>query len=304
MELLTRSYDKHWNRIVYLCVNRQDDLSTTINDPLTCKIVLIHRGNMELSCHHETIQVTAPALLFLNHEDKIELEQSDVGDCDVVYFRPEVISDGLQYDVLKGETDPDSITTLQDRYLLNAFYEFGKQVTKVRPLNAGSLHIVQSLLNRIESELIEQRDGFWPCRSRSYFLELLFFVDRNDQTDVMERTLSVELHCQKESLELVQNIMTYMNEHISKKITLNELTKRFGVNRNRLNDVFGQAMNKTAMQYLMQMRLKLSTLMLKNTEIPIEEVAYRVGFQDASYFSNKFKATYGSSPLQYRKQHL
>ena len=305
MELLTRSYDKEWNRIVYLYVNRQDDLFTYINDPMTCKIALIYKENIVVFCNKKKIHVTAPALLFLNHEDEIEYEKSDILDCDVIYFRPEVISDALQYYVLKGETDDtNSITTLQDRYLLNAFYEFGKMVTKVLLLNSGSLLIVQSLFNHIERELIEQIDGFWPCRSRSYFLELLFFIDRNYQTELMEKTLSIELTAQKESFELVQKVITYMNENISEKITLSELTKRFGINRNSLNEVFVKTINKTALQYLLQMRLKLSTLLLKNTEIPIEEVAYRIGFKDASYFSKTFKSTYSSTPLQYRKGFL
>jgi AraC-like DNA-binding protein len=33
----------------------------------------------------------------------------------------------------------------------------------------------------------------------------------------------------------------------------------------------------------------------------IAEVAYACGFNDSNYFSDKFKRTYGMSPLQYSK---
>lgn len=304
MELFTRSYDRDWNRIVHLFVNRQDDLHTTIHDSLTCKIVLIDKESIDIRCNHKKLHVLAPALLFLNHEDSVQLEKQPAA-CDVLYFRPEVINESLQYDTLKGETEAaHRIPILQDRYLLNAFYEFGKTITKVMLLNAGSLPIVQSLFQYIERELIEQRDGFWPCRSRSYFLELLFFIDRNYQADVMEKTLSIEMTEQKESLERVQQVISFMSEHISEKITLQDLTKRFGTNRNRLNEMFMETMNQTAIQYLIQMRMKLSALLLQNTEVPVEEVAYRVGFQDPAYFSKTFKASYDCTPSQYRKQFL
>lgn len=302
MELLTRSYDKNWNRIVHLYVNRDDDLKTTIDDPTTCKAVLIESGNLLLQCNEREITITAPALLFLNHEDRITVRRAHALDCDVIYFRPEVINDTLQYDALQGQPNQSaSMTAVQDRYLLNAFYEFGKPINKVLPLLPGPLQIVRSLFRHIETELTEQKDGFWPCRSRSYFLELLFFIDRNNHTDEVQKTLSWEITSQKESLDAVQQVIAFMNEHIAEKVTLADLTRKFGLNRNRLNELFVKATKRTAIQYLQHMRLELSALLLQNTEIPVEEVAYRTGFQDPSYFAKSFKAAYHMTPLHYRK---
>lgn len=302
MELLTRSYDRNWNRIVYLYVNRNDDLSTTIHDTATCKIAFIKEGSLALHINESAVAVTAPALLFLNHEDRITVNRKLNLKCDVIYFKPEVINDTLQYDVLSGESQVQtSMTTVQDRYLLNAFYAFGKPITKKMPLQPGSQPILDSLFQHIEHELIEQKDGFWPCRSRSYFLELLFFIDRNNQTDDRQKSLAREITSQQTSLNLVQNVIAYMTEQISEKITLGDLTRRFGINRNRLNELFLAATNRTAIQYLLHMRLELSALLLQNTEVPVEEVAYRTGFQDPSYFARTFKSRYHTTPLQFRK---
>lgn len=303
MELYTKSYDKEWNRIVHLSVKRQDDFQTHVNDTNTCKLVLAKTGNGVILCNHKKIHIIAPALLFFNHKDRVENERNNNFECDIIYFKPEVINDELQYDVLSGRTDYEGgITTIQDRYLLNDFYTYGKETTKIMLLQAETLIAIQYLYGNIERELLEQKDGFWPCRSRSFFLELLFYIDRQRQTGMMECVITKSMLSQKESFETVRRILAYMNENISEKTTLTELTKKFGINRNRLNEMFTETTGYTAMQCLLQMRLKLAVLMLRNTELPIEEIAFRIGFRDISYFTKTFKASFSLTPSRYRKE--
>jgi len=303
MELYTRSYDKEWNRIVHLYVKRKDDLKTHINDPGTCKLVLVKKGNGVMTCNNMKLHVIAPALLFFNHEDRVENEKINNFDCDIIYFRPEVINDELQYDVLTGRSDYTyGISTLQDRYLIKEFYTYDNKITKIMLLHEEALIAVQHLFRNIEKELLDQKDGYWPCRSRSFFIELLFYIDRQRQAVVSDKDISALMLTQKEDFETVRMILAYMNENISKKITLTELTRKFGINRNRLNEVFNESTGKTALQCLTQMRLNLAALLLKNTELPVEEIAFRVGFNDVSYFAKTFKSLFNLSPSQYRAE--
>ncbi len=118
----------------------------------------------------------------------------------------------------------------------------------------------------------------------------------------MESDITTLMLSQQETFETVRKILAYMNQNISRKLTLTELTKKFGINRNRLNELFTETTGKTAMQCLLQRRLKLAALMLKNTELPIEEIAFRVGFKDISYFTKTFKVSFRLTPSQYRKE--
>lgn len=303
MELYTGSYDREWNRIVYLFVKRQDDLKMHINDGDTCKLVLVKAGNGVIICNQKKIHIIAPALLFFNHEDRIESKSGNHLECDTIYFKPEVINAELQYDVLTQETDYEGkITTLQDRYLLSEFYPYGEEISKILLLQEEALIAIQYLYQNIEAELLEQKDGYWPCRSRSFFLELLFYIDRLRQSSMKESGITSLMLSQKETFETVRCILAYMNENISERITLATLTQKFGINRNRLNEMFTESTGKTAMQCLLQMRLKLAALMLKNTELPIKEIAYRTGFCDLSYFTKTFKTSFGFTPSRYRKE--
>lgn len=65
--------------------------------------------------------------------------------------------------------------------------------------------------------------------------------------------------------------------------------------------VFKEAYGITPYQYLLQKKLTLAKMMLKDTRLPIKEIAENLGFQDNHYFSSFFKKQTGTSPQQYRK---
>jgi len=54
------------------------------------------------------------------------------------------------------------------------------------------------------------------------------------------------------------------------------------------------------MKYFTQMRMQLASILLRDTEIPILEVAFKVVYSDAAYFSRAFKLYCGTSPSEYR----
>ena len=50
----------------------------------------------------------------------------------------------------------------------------------------------------------------------------------------------------------------------------------------------------------MTLRMDLAKVMLTNTELPINEIASRVGYPDAGYFAKIFKHVTGKTPSLYR----
>ena len=58
----------------------------------------------------------------------------------------------------------------------------------------------------------------------------------------------------------------------------------------------------TTQQYAMKIRLTHASNLLKNnTDMPVSEVAFRCGFEDATSFSRAFRRKYGISPSKYRE---
>lgn len=140
-----------------------------------------------------------------------------------------------------------------------------------------------------------QNDGFWPCRSRSYIIELLSFISSytvaNDKSRVSDTINN----------QLVSEVIQYLNEHIGDKISLEDIVKEFSVNRNLLNDSFIKETSMTCMNYLAKLRINLAQIMLAETELQIGEIAGRVGYPDANYFIKVFKKQTGITPSAYRE---
>ena len=144
-----------------------------------------------------------------------------------------------------------------------------------------------------QKELTEQRDGFWPCRSRSYLMELLFYIVYT----FVEASPDNEVSPEQDDFS---KIAEYLNEHIDEPITVETVTKKFAINRNKLNDIFMKQASMTCHDYLLNLRLDLAKVMLTNTELPINEISSRVGYPDANYFAKLFKNVTGRTPSQYR----
>ena len=300
MKLYTTDNDPSWKRTVFLYTSRDDDALSQINNEDTCKIIYFCSGTGIAESSGKSFVICSPELICLTPDKKFSLIENNNLKSKVLYFKPEVINDILTYDKLNSGALKDTIgtTIYQDFSLLKAFYVIDKPVEYIFRLTPFSAKKIDSLFDNIDSELTLQYDGFWPCRSRSFFIELLFFISYSlTKENVMS---DAEMLCNES--RLVQEIICYLNEHLSDKIVLSDLSKRFAVNRNKLNEEFHNATGLTCMEYLMKIRLQLSSIMLKDTELPISEIAARIGYVDTNYFIKVFKKSYKITPAQYRKK--
>jgi AraC-like DNA-binding protein len=66
--------------------------------------------------------------------------------------------------------------------------------------------------------------------------------------------------------------------------------------------VFRSVTGTTPHQYLIGARLRLAVRMLLDTQLPVTQIAYDVGFQDLSNFVNTFRRVIGCSPGAYRRR--
>ncbi|HKL20044.1 MAG TPA: helix-turn-helix transcriptional regulator, partial [Halalkalibaculum sp.] len=54
--------------------------------------------------------------------------------------------------------------------------------------------------------------------------------------------------------------------------------------------------------YIRMMRLERASQLIAQDWGNVSEIAYKVGFQDAKYFSKLFKQTFGSTPTEYAEE--
>lgn len=89
----------------------------------------------------------------------------------------------------------------------------------------------------------------------------------------------------------------YMEEDIS----LNKAANAANVSANHFSALFSQNMGQTFIEYLTSLRMNKAKEYLRCTGMRSSEIAGRVGYKDAHYFSYLFKKTQGMTPSDYRK---
>lgn len=57
----------------------------------------------------------------------------------------------------------------------------------------------------------------------------------------------------------------------------------------------------TIIDYLTDIRIAAAKQMLENSDLMVKEIAEKVGYQEASYFTRVFKKNTGVSPAEYRR---
>lgn len=98
-------------------------------------------------------------------------------------------------------------------------------------------------------------------------------------------------------------ILDYINEHLPEKLTLQQISDTFFLNRNYICNLFKKELNCTFSQYLTDLRLKKACALLTKTSMTINEISTQCGFSDEFYFNKVFKKSEGISPGVYRHLH-
>ena len=297
MNLYTECFWDDWDRIVDIYPERCTDLPEYINDDDTYKIILLEKGILQINCNGTSIEIKAPALIMLSEKDKIDYHIMQSIKAYVLFFKPSVIRDEFSFDRIDaGEFDNTIGQVIYQDYILIRIFSQKKNINdRVISLPLNGLKRLKELFTSAEAELKTQRDGFWPCRSRSYLMELLYFVFYSYIEVAPESDDSIPTE-QNEFSKIVE----YLNEHIEESITIDTLTKEFVINRNKLNDLFMKQSSMTCLNYLLNLRIDLAKILLTKTEIPITEISSRVGYPDSNYFTKVFRKSVGMTPSKYR----
>jgi AraC-like DNA-binding protein len=81
-----------------------------------------------------------------------------------------------------------------------------------------------------------------------------------------------------------------------------ELCEVLKMSRSHVHRKLVENLNLSCSEFIKQVRLEKAKELLSQTDHAIHEIAYKVGFSDANYFSRIFSGAYGISPTQHRQQ--
>lgn len=103
-----------------------------------------------------------------------------------------------------------------------------------------------------------------------------------------------------EKSELLEQLLAYVEQHLSERITLSDAAHQFFVSESTITQLFRKKMGVSFYRFITQRRL-ITAKSLIEKGISLNHVAAQSGFGDYSVFYRAFKQEYGISPRQFRK---
>ena len=112
----------------------------------------------------------------------------------------------------------------------------------------------------------------------------------------------LEVGKQSKATKDISFIKHYLETYYHESIQLEDLASMTHLSRFYISHSFKKEIGMSPMEYLIDIRIKESKILLRTTYYSISQVADIVGFTTPTYFSKQFRKSTGISPTDYREQ--
>jgi len=138
----------------------------------------------------------------------------------------------------------------------------------------------------------------------SFFARILWKLNEGTQAAIsagMEESKQENVHHDGNSL-IIQRACEFIRHHNGIAFTVEEVAAYAYVSSSHLMRLFRTEMKSTVMEYALQQRFSVAEAWLKNSEMPIKQIASELGYSHAPQFNRIFKQIHGISPTEFRRQ--
>jgi AraC-like DNA-binding protein len=98
----------------------------------------------------------------------------------------------------------------------------------------------------------------------------------------------------------MDQVMQFLLENRFRQVSLEEASEKANLSKEAFCRFFKLRTRKTFTQYLQHLRINEAQKLLQETDMGISEIAFRVGFENLSYFNRSFKSITGKTPREFR----
>lgn len=196
-------------------------------------------------------------------------------------------------------------------YLLDKVIAFSFCATALGPANtAANVKISDLTLHgrdwryvwALAGSLVLIWAGFMFWLLRQYTQNLIAGVKKKLQKGrplMAYQQLSIEPHKDREKTLLLQYIA---KEYANPELSVESAVATLGINRTKINDILKKELGFTFTAYVNKLRLtEAARLLSEKDETSVADIAYRVGYNNVTYFNKLFKSEYGYAPKTFKK---
>ncbi|MDK2811668.1 MAG: two-component system, response regulator YesN, partial [Petroclostridium sp.] len=239
----------------------------------------------------------------------------------------------LKYKLYQGKNEIIDIDDIEPQSKELYYYDSEKEKLLINNLKVGQQREVEILIDELFQEILDNRNVSYTyvqqvfIRIISSIVELIInlgmTVDEvfgsgynlyeqlsgKETIEDIKIWLSEICHITVNTINKVnltksqknaEKILEYVNENLSRDISINDIADWIGFSTAYVSKIFKENIGKNYIDYLNGSRIEKAKQLLKNTQLPVKEVGFRVGFNNIQTFMRTFKKYEGITPGQYR----
>jgi len=112
--------------------------------------------------------------------------------------------------------------------------------------------------------------------------------------------MEIKTSTREEYLKRVNVVVDYINNHLDEELDLQKLAEMSNLSTYHFHRIMKAFLGETLGAYIIRVRLETAVRLLRYTDLPVEQIAYSVGYEMPSSLSKSFKQFYDITPLEYR----
>jgi len=152
------------------------------------------------------------------------------------------------------------------------------------------------LMNReIETEVEFGKEELLRNYLKSFLMQIL--RKRNLMGELSNELNSVQ---DQRKMQLIR-FNGFIDQNFTKGLSVSEYARLLNISSRTLSDLTHQMLNKTPSQMIQERIILEAQRLLLYSALQVNQIGYRLGFDDASYFVKYFKKHTQSSPSEFRK---
>lgn len=205
-------------------------------------------------------------------------------------------------DVISIHTNTATINIEVDANYLNGLFNSSAK----SPVLQSLLHNTQPLLfeqmiypslQKVVDEMVSEPAGetfelfFLRIKAEELICRLLMELEKREEKHVYALNTR--------DIAAIYKIKEQMLKQLEVPPVIRELALSAGMSPTKLKRLFRQIFGNSIFNYYQEFRMKEAALLLKQKQLSVAEVGYRLGFTNLSHFSRVFKAHIGLKPKQY-----
>ena len=296
MEYITVGRKYNEGKIALAECHKNDNLKNIYIKGKCFLLIILTKGRLKFGVGGEAVTAVAPAFLCFDETENPVLLSKSKANYTCIYFHPKFLNINMTFELLRSQKYGD-IASTHDMFMLKPFTD----KAYVIPIADTQVEIIEHSANCMMEELEEQRDWYWSCRGRSYFMEIIIALERMYGLIGYGITHQISDNAPIIKNQKLRDAVLYIEGHYGDNITLSDISANAGINHTTLTALMKEELGCMAIEYLMKYRITVAKKQLAFTDVPIKDIANMVGFKTVQHFGRIFKEITDTTPAEFRK---